>query len=290
MSISIYAYRTLLWVYQQRREDILAHMIPAEVLPRDETRAIHQEMAQQGWLHGGDEPLAGGPEFRLSNEGNQRAKRWSDDYPVLSAAHEILYAVPTARGEDLLSAEDAFDDDFRDPVTGDHHSNAIVEQATDVLAQNDLVTGIQSFGFPPMRLTLTQHGREVRREQRVPGLSAPSGPAPRGQFPMNQFHTHISGGTFGAAQFGQNNQANVGDVRSEVAQHFQTLRTLADNTPADDRRQIHDQIDQLESASEQGAETFSRLKNKLLSSFADKMGDRAVNALLAIPLLLDGAV
>lgn len=107
---------------------------------------------------------------------------------------------------------------------------------------------------------------------------------------MNQFHTHISGGTFGAAQFGQNNQANVGDVRSEVAQHFQTLRTLADNTPADDRRQIHDQIDQLEFASEQGAETFSRLKNKLLSSFADKMGDRAVNALLAIPLLLDGAV
>lgn len=48
MSVSIYAYRTLVWLSDQQQEVIPAGSVPAEILPADERDATHQEMLQHG--------------------------------------------------------------------------------------------------------------------------------------------------------------------------------------------------------------------------------------------------
>lgn len=104
---------------------------------------------------------------------------------------------------------------------------------------------------------------------------------------MNQFNTNISGGTFGAAQFGKTNHATVNDVRSELNQQFQTVRELANSeVSAQDRQEVLEQIGQLEAAAQQGSETFRTLLDKFLSESASKLGERTVSALTAIPALI----
>lgn len=287
MTVSIYAYRTLLWVHQQNRADVPASMIPEDVLPAEERLGTHEEMNGHGWLAQLDEALAGGPDFTLSSKGKQRARRWESEYTLRSAQYTVLHAIPTEPNTDLTSAEDAFGADFQDSVTGEAPSAGVIDQAADLLYQNQLVTGIRTSGDAPLRLELTPDGRTVRREHHVPGLSAPEPSPATTASTTNQFNTNISGGTFGAAQFGQTNQATVGDVHSELSQKFHTLRDLANSQAIDeDRQEVLEQIDELEAAARQGSETFDTVKNSLLSGFASKLGDRAVSVLLAIPPLV----
>ena len=145
----------------------------------------------------------------------------------------------------------------------------------------------------PLRMELTQQGRNLRREHYVPTLIGqtpnitPVSPttATHSSSTYN-FTTTITGGTIGAAQFGQQNQANVENVHSELQQHFQNLRDLASEAPAQDRQELLDQIDQLEDAAQQGPTAFKDLRNNLLSGFATKLGERSVEILMAIPPLL----
>lgn len=290
MTVSIYAYRTLLWIQQQNSDDVLAMMIPEEVLPADERLETHNDMAGHGWLQLGqaDAPLGGGPDFSLSSAGKRRARRWADEYMLHSTAYEILQALNTTPGAYLQSVEEAFDESDHDPVTGERPTPELMDQAGGMLYQHQLVDGVTSDGHDsPARLELTQRGREIRRERYVPGLSGSDSSATTGTPTMNQYTTHISGGAFGALQFGNNNQATVGDVHSELNQQFQTLRELANSQAVDeDRQEVLGQIDELEAAARQGSETFETVKNSLLSGFASKLGDRAVSALLAISPLI----
>ncbi|WP_120003328.1 hypothetical protein [Nesterenkonia muleiensis] len=287
MPVSIYAYRTLIWVHRQNRDDVPASIIPEDVLPTEERLGARDEMNSCGWLAQADEALAGGPDFTLSNNGKRRARRWKGDYTLRSAQYTILHAIPTEPNTALTSAEDAFWPQYQDPVTGESPSTDLIEQAAEMLYQDQLVTGSRTSGPAPFYLELTQNGRAVRREHYVPSLSAPELSPAAGASTTNQFNANISGGTFGAAQFGQNNQATVGDVHSELNQQFQTLRELANSqTAGDDRQEVLEQINQLEAAARQGSETFETMKNSLLSGFASKLGDRAVSVLLAIPPLL----
>lgn len=288
MTVTIYAYRTLLWTNQQNRDDIPASIIPEEVLPAEERAAAHDEMDRLGWLAETDEAVAGGPDFALSSSGKQRGRRWAEDYALHSAAYEIIQAIPTGPGADLQAAELAFGESYQDPLTGERPSVELIDQAGGVLYRDRLVDGEMSHGFvSPARLEMTEQGRHVRREHYVPGVGAPNSGSTLGASVMNQFNTNISGGTFGAAQFGKTNHATVNDVRSELNQQFQTVRELANSeVSAQDRQEVLEQIGQLEAAAQQGSETFRTLLDKFLSESASKLGERTVSALTAIPALI----
>ncbi|OAV53722.1 hypothetical protein [Enteractinococcus helveticum] len=291
MQVSIYAFRTLLWGAQQDSDDLNA--VPEEVLPALEREATHEEMASHGWIHEAalDKMLGSGPNFTLSANGKQRARRWWDEYPMHSAAYEILQAIPATNG-DLSGAEDAFEATYRDPVTNELPSADLIDQAGGMLYKNGFVSGFSSLGYEsPHRLTLTTRGREVRREHYVPTLlpqmpdSTPEAATAAPSATYN-YTTNITGGTIGAAQFGHQNHATVENVQPEVQQHFQTLRDFASEAPSEDRQELLEQIHQLEEAAQRGPSAFEELRNKFFSSFITKLGDRAVNILMEIPQLL----
>lgn len=296
MQVSIYAFRTLIWASQQNRDDLPANLVPENVLPALEHESTHSELASHGWLHDAamDKALNSELNFVLSSSGKQRARRWMDEYTWHSAAYEILQAIPTTPGRDLTSAEDAFPSSYRDPITGEMPSTEVIDQAGAMLHENKLVSGVGVMGLnSPLRMELTQQGRNLRREHYVPTLIGqtpnitPDSPTTATSSSSTyNFTTTITGGTIGAAQFGQQNQATVENIHSELQQHFQDLRDLASEAPAQDRQELLDQIDQLEDAAQQGPTVFKDLRNNLLSGFATKLGERSVEILMAIPPLL----
>jgi len=294
MQVSIYAFRTLLWGEQQNRDDLNA--VLEEVLPTLEHEATHAEMASHGWLHEAamEKMVGGGQNFTLSPNGKRRARRWWDEYPAHSAAYEILQATPTTPNTDLLSAEEAFDATYQDPVTSQAPSAELIDQAGGMLYKNGLVTGLTSHGYQaPHRLTLTPQGQEVRREHYVPTLltqrsdTSGSSTTDEGAKVTYQYNATFNSGTYGAVQVGNQNHATIENVQSQIQQHFQTLRDLASEAPPEDRQELLEQINQLEKAAQQGPSAFEKLRNKFFSSFITKLGDRAVNALMDIPQLLN---
>lgn len=296
MQVSIYAFRTLLWGSQQNLDDLPYSAVPEAVLPALENETTHDEMASHGWLHEAamDKALSGGRNFVLSPSGKRRARRWLDEYAVHSAAYEILQAVPTAPNTDLHGAEDAFDATYRDPVTGEKPSAEIIDQAGGMLYQNKLVSGLPSHGYgAPIRLELTHQGRNLRREHYVPTLITEmpntSSPATAATPPTTTYNYNatFNAGTYATVQVGNQNHATVENVQSEIQQHFQTLRDLASKAPTQERQELFEQIDQLEEAAQQGPSAFEDLRNTFLSGFITKLGNQSVDALMAIPQLLN---
>lgn len=287
MSVSIYAYRTLLWMSDQQQEVIPAGAIPQEILPPDELKATHQEMLRHGWLVNVVQRLAGGPDFRLSTEGHRQARRWAARYAVYSAAYEILAAIPQDQYGYLLGAEDAFVGSSPDPILVRPFSEQEINKGADLLHQQQHIRGSESHGEPLSRLEITPHGEDVRDEHYVPGLRVGSSAAETA--PKTEFHTSISGGTFGSAQFGHHNTANVGNVSSEINQHFQELREMTESSKLseEEREELLGQIAQLEAVAQTGdAKEFETLKYSFLSGFGTALGDKAIALLLAISPLI----
>lgn len=286
MSVSIYAYRTLVWLSDQQQEVIPAGSVPAEILPADERDATHQEMLQHGWLIDLEKRLAGGPDLALSTAGRRQARRWVTRYPVYSAAYEILSAIPQEQYGYLPGAEDAFIGSSRDPVLARAFSEQEIHKGAQVLHQQEQIRASESYGEHLSRLEITPTGESVRDEHYVPGLRPGSSPAETA--PKTEFNTNISGGTFGAAQFGQNNTAHVENVGSAIHRQFQDLRELTNTaTGAEEREELLGQIDQLEQVAESGdLVEFQTLKNGFMGGFANSLGDKAVSMLLALPPMI----
>lgn len=286
MSVTIYAYRTLIWLSQQNREVIPVGMVPDEVLPPDEEDFTRDDMEKQGWLMPGEKTLGGDPDWTLSMEGHRQARRWTAKYPVHSAAHEILSALPDDRNDYLPGAEDAFDSSYRDPVLERPFTEAEIHKGAKLLHQQKQIAAEEFQGDILARLELTPKGEEVREDRHVPGLRVASAETSS----RTEINTNISGGNFGAAQFGNNNASHVENVTFAVDQQFRELRELTEsNANPDDRGELLEQIQRLEEAAkrEDPAE-FETLRNGFLSGFATKVGDKAVGALMAIAPALWG--
>lgn len=281
MSVTIYAYRTLIWISRQNRDDMPESLIPEAVLPVEERRFARDEMADQGWLVLDGETAM--PDFGLSLQGRRQAQRWKAQYPVYSAAHEILQAIPQERDAYLLGGDEAFDSSYQDPVTGDAVSEETVDRAVDLLHRRQYVVGEEGHGVGLSRLELTQQGREIQGAQEVPGLVSGSS-AGQGRAPVSYFNTQISDSNVGVAQVGHSNTSRVGSVGFGVDQHFRELRELTDsNASPDDREELLEQIQQLEEAAKRDDRAeFETLRNGFLSGFASKVGEKAVGALMAI--------
>lgn len=282
MSVSIYAYRTLLWMSDQQQEVIPAGSVPQEILPPDERKATHQEMLQHGWLMDLGKRLSGGPDFALSTEGERQARRWGPRYADYSAAYEILSAIPQEQGGHLSRAQDVFDGSSHDPVLGRAFSDEEIHKGADMLHQQEQILASITFDEPLSHLEITPHGEDVRDEHYVPGLRRGLSTAEGAS--RTEINTNISGGNFAAAQFGQTNTAHVENVTFAVDQQFRELRELTEvNASPDERGPLLEQIGQLEEAAkrEDRAE-FEALRNGFLGGFAAKVGDKAVGALMAI--------
>ncbi|PRZ11776.1 hypothetical protein [Nesterenkonia sandarakina] len=307
MSVTIYAYRNLLWLNQQVREVIPVAAVPHQVMPPDEEEFARAEMDKLGWLRPGEKTLGGYPDWSLSTEGSRQARRSTAKYPVYSAAYEILHAIPRERFGSLPGAEDAFEDSFRDPVLERAFTEDEIHAAAKLLHQQGHIKAEESHGAGLLRLEITASGEDEREEHYVPGLRVGSSPAEtasntehhvpglRGDSSPAErtFNTHIniSGGTFGAAQFGANNSAHVENVGSEIHQHFQELRELAHSAPVSEseREEVLGQITQLEEVAKSGnAADFETLKNNLLGGFASRLGHEAALKLLALSPLISG--
>lgn len=289
MSVTIYSYRNLLWLNQQVREVIPVEAVPHQVMPPDEEEFARAEMDKLGWLRPGEKTQAGYPDWSLSTEGSRQARRSTAKYPVYSAAYEILHAIPRERFGSLPGAEDAFEDSFRDPVLERAFTEDEIHAAAKLLHQQGHIAAEESHGAGLLRLEITASGEDVREEHYVPGLRVGSSPAETAS--NTEFHTNISGGIFGAAQFGQNNSAHVENVGSEIHQHFQELRELAHSAQVSEseREEVLDQITQLEEVAESGnAGDFENLKNSLLGGFASRLGNEAALKLLALSPLISG--
>lgn len=286
MSVTIYAYRTLVWLSDQQ-QILPAGSVPEEILPPDEREATHQEMLQHGWLIDHEKRLAGGPEFALSIAGKRQARRGVSRYAVYSAAYEILAAIPQGRSGHLSRAKAAFTPSFRDPVLQRPFEDDEIEDAADLLQQHQQIQGAESHGEPLSHLEITPSGQSIRDEHYVPGLRPGSSVAETA--PRTEFNTNISGGTFGAAQFGQNNTAHVENVSSAIHQQFRELRELTSSATVseDKREELSGQIDELEEAATTGnLADFQTLKNGFMGGFANSLGDRAVSMLLVLPPMI----
>ena len=287
MTLTIFTYRALQWL--RDKESVEVSELPSAIAPTEEQLSVHEELKTRGWLRvPEDEPMLSGPRrnFLLNDAGKQRARRWADDYLVHSAAYEILQAIPTAQHEDLTSAEDAFSDDETDPVIGEAFTSETIEQATQILQEHDLITGIGTFGGTVLRIQLTPAGREYRREHWAPGLRAPQTPSAGGN--MNQYNTlNISGGNVGAAQVGEHNRAQV---QQRIGAQFDELREMIlAQSSGEDQAELIEQVSQLEAAVNAGDRgRYEELKQKFVGNFAAKLGDRAAIALLSIAPFVNG--
>lgn len=289
MSVTIYAYRNLLWLNQQDREVIPVEAVPHGVLPPDEEEFARAEMEKLGWLRPGEKTLGGYPDWSLSTDGHRQARRFAAKYPVHSAAYEILHAIPRERFGYLPGPEDAFGDSFRDPVLERSFVEDEIHDAAKLLHQQGHIAAEESHGAGLVRVEIKASGEDVREEHYVPGLRLGSSPIETTS--NTEFHTNISGGTFGAAQFGHNNTAHVENVGSAIHQHFQELREMANSAPVSEseREEVLGQIAQLEEVAESGdATNFEALKNNLMGGFANRLGNEAALKLVALSPLISG--
>lgn len=286
MSVTICAYRTLIWLSQQNREVIPVELVPDGVLPAREQEYTRDEMDKRGWLMPREESLGGDPFLTLTTEGHRQADRWSSKYAVYSAAHEILSAIPEEQDGYLPGAEDAFSASYRDPVLERPFTEAEIHKAAKLLHQQKQIAAEQFQGDMLARLELTPTGEEVREDRHVPGLRVASAETSS----RTEINTNISHSRIASAQIGTSNTAHIGNITFEADQHFQELRELTEsNANPDDRAELLEQIHRLEEAAkrEDRAE-FETLRNGFLSGFATKVGDKAVGALMAIAPALWG--
>ncbi|ROR74430.1 hypothetical protein [Bogoriella caseilytica] len=288
MTISIYAYRSLIWLARNPRSG----NPPETVCPPEDQKLVLREMAERRWTLPVEEveTLAGTVSFLLLDEGKAQARREDSDYLVRSAAYEVLQAVPTRRGADLLEAAAAFEDGATDPVTGEPFDSEIADDAAHLLDEHGLVDGVRSSNEAVFRMQLTPKGRQWRRAHWVPRIEEEAG-----QVTMNQHNAfNMNGGTLGAAVVGgQGNVANVQqDLDGGFAQALEELREqVRENAETDqDRDELLGQVDQLEEAAHTGDPgRMERLRNSFLEGFANKAGTAAASSVLGLPVHLVGA-
>ncbi|MBE1515747.1 hypothetical protein [Nesterenkonia halotolerans] len=170
MSLTIFAYRTLIWMSQQESRRIPICLVPDEILPPKEQPFIRSELDERGWLSIHEESLRSDPHSALSPDGHLQGRHWHAEYPVYSAAYEILTALPHPQDGHLSGAHDAFDASHCDPVLNRNFSEDEIHGGARLLHQEEHILAVKTQSEFLSRLELTSVGAEVRNEQRVPGL------------------------------------------------------------------------------------------------------------------------